>query len=306
MNGIIDLSRLTPPDAVEVIDFEQLLAEVKAELVACFPGDEQEAVSQALALESSMLSITCQLMTYREIVLRQRINEGVRATFLAMAKGADLDVKAADYGVTRHVVNPGDPAAIPPREPEYESDEALRERAWLSMQAMSVAGPYGAYRYHARSASPEVLDAQPYGPEDHSLPGEVHVYVLSCTGDGAADDALIETVRAALTDTETRPLTDFVTVRSAQIVPYTVAAVLHIQPGPDARSVKEAAMLAMQKYVDSVHRIGHTVAESGLFRALHQSGVERVEMSTPLGNLDGRLGVAYYCTDITIETSTRE
>ncbi|AYN26528.1 hypothetical protein D8682_05650 [Buttiauxella sp. 3AFRM03] len=74
------------------------------------------------------------------------------------------------------------------------------------MQALSVAGPYGAYLYFALSASPDVLDAKPYGPEHYNLLGEVHVYVLSRTGEGTADQALLDTVLRALNDEDVRPL----------------------------------------------------------------------------------------------------
>ncbi|TKU63785.1 baseplate assembly protein, partial [Citrobacter sp. wls715] len=50
--AVIDLSRLPPPQIVDVPDFEALLAERKASFVALHPADEQEAVMRTLALES--------------------------------------------------------------------------------------------------------------------------------------------------------------------------------------------------------------------------------------------------------------
>ncbi len=49
---VIDLSQLPPPQIVDVPDFETLLSERKAEFVALFPAEEQEAVARTLALES--------------------------------------------------------------------------------------------------------------------------------------------------------------------------------------------------------------------------------------------------------------
>ncbi|MDR8231379.1 baseplate assembly protein, partial [Acinetobacter baumannii] len=48
----IDLSQLPPPQIVDVPDFETLLTERKAEFVALFPAEEQEAVARTLTLES--------------------------------------------------------------------------------------------------------------------------------------------------------------------------------------------------------------------------------------------------------------
>ncbi|EJN4647417.1 baseplate assembly protein, partial [Salmonella enterica] len=50
--AVIDLSRLPPPQIVDVPDFETLLAERKAAFVALYPVDEQDAVRRTLALES--------------------------------------------------------------------------------------------------------------------------------------------------------------------------------------------------------------------------------------------------------------
>lgn len=50
MSGTIDLSQLPPPEVVESLDFEALLADIKAYLITCFPDAEQAAVRRALAL----------------------------------------------------------------------------------------------------------------------------------------------------------------------------------------------------------------------------------------------------------------
>lgn len=50
--AVIDLSRLPPPQIVDVPDFETLLAERKASFVALYPVDEQDAVRRTLALDT--------------------------------------------------------------------------------------------------------------------------------------------------------------------------------------------------------------------------------------------------------------
>jgi phage-related baseplate assembly protein len=84
------------------------------------------------------------------------------------------------------VIKPGDPLAVPPVEPELEGDAAFRERIQLSWAQLNTAGARNAYRFHAKSADTDVLDADAYGPETHNRPGYVDVYVLSRTGDGTA------------------------------------------------------------------------------------------------------------------------
>lgn len=291
----IDMSQLPLPAAVEEIDPELILSLWLADLTGRDPDYDG-------LLESDPAYIQGEAVSYRESLLRQRINEGVQATFLATAVGDDLDVKAADYGVVRLIITPADPDAVPPVEAEYESNEVLRQRTWLSMQALSVAGPYGAYRYHALSASSDVFDVAVLGPESHELPGEVHIYLLSRTGDGTASAELIDTVQTALNDEDVRPLTDYVRIFSATPVSYGIEAILHIQPGPDAQSVQDAAEEAMQSYSDSRFRIGKTPAISGIYAALQQPGVELVELITPIAEFPVVETTAYYCGSITLST----
>ena len=74
-----------------------------------------------------------------------------------------------------------------------ESDADFRRRIILAPEGYSVAGPEGAYIFHALSADPDVLDASATSP----TPGEVVVTVLSRTGDGTAPPELLATVEAA-------------------------------------------------------------------------------------------------------------
>ena len=48
----IDLSRLPPPQIVDVPDFETLLAERKESFIALYPTDQQDAVRRTLSLDS--------------------------------------------------------------------------------------------------------------------------------------------------------------------------------------------------------------------------------------------------------------
>ncbi len=75
----VDLAQLPPPQIIEVLDFEVILADVKAVMIAAFPDEQQASVAAALKLESEPLTILAQVIAYRELMLRQRINEGAAA-----------------------------------------------------------------------------------------------------------------------------------------------------------------------------------------------------------------------------------
>ncbi|MBF9186685.1 baseplate J/gp47 family protein, partial [Klebsiella pneumoniae] len=134
---------------------------VKAVMVAAYPVDQQAAVIAALALESEPLNVLAQALAYREMLLRQRINEGAAACMLSHSTGDDLDNIAANLDTERLIKT----EATETTDAEMESDEALRLRAQAAFEGMSVAGPSGAYEYFTRSASGKVADARASSPE---------------------------------------------------------------------------------------------------------------------------------------------
>ncbi|HHT2220652.1 TPA: baseplate assembly protein [Klebsiella variicola] len=274
----IDLSQLPSPTIIEALDFETILADVKAVMVAVFPDDQQSAVAAAMTLESEPLTIIAQAMTYRELLLRQRINEGAAACMLSHATGDDLDNIAANLDTERLVIT----AATDTADAVTEGDEALRLRAQAAFEGMSVAGPSAAYEYFARSASGQVSDARATSPS----PAEVVVAVLSTEGDGTASAALLAAVAAAVNDEEVRPLGDRVTVQSAEIVPYMIDATLYLYPGPESEPIINAAMASLQTFLaDNDKKIGRDIVRSAISAALHVQGVQRVVINTPAADL---------------------
>ncbi|HBR4853447.1 baseplate J/gp47 family protein [Klebsiella sp. 1SOBk12mer] len=274
----IDLSQLPSPTIIEELDFETILAEVKAVMVAAFPDDQQSAVAAAMTLESEPLNIIAQAMAYRELLLRQRINEGAAACMLSHSTGDDLDNIAANLDTERLVITEATDTA----DAVMESDEALRLRAQAAFEGMSVAGPSAAYEYFARSASGQVSDARATSPS----PAEVVVAVLSTEGDGTASAALLAAVAAAVNDEEVRPLGDRVTVQSAEIVPYTIDATLYLYPGPESEPIINAAMASLQTFLaDNDKKIGRDIVRSAISAALHVQGVQRVVINAPADDL---------------------
>lgn len=283
----VDLSRLPAPDMVEDLDFETILADAVARLRALLPEYESRDSDPATKL--------LQVVAYIAQLLRQRINDACRAVMPAYAVGADLDHIAALFGIARLVIAPTDALSGAPA--IMESDADFRRRMVLAPEGYSVAGPEGAYIFHALSADADVLDAGATSPG----PGEVLVSVLSRTGSGAASPALVGRIAAYLSDETRRPLTDFVTVRSAEIVDYAVAATLTTYSGPDGGVVLEAARASLAAYVEASHRIGRDITRSALFRALHVEGVQNVVLASPAADIVVGRTQAPFCTGMAID-----
>ncbi|EPJ5821998.1 baseplate assembly protein [Pluralibacter gergoviae] len=274
----IDLSQLPQPTIIEELDYETILADVQAVMVAAFPEDQRTAVIAAMKLESEPLNIIAQAMAYREMLLRQRINEGAAACMLSHATGDDLDNIAANLDTERLVTA----EATDTTDAVMESDEALRLRAQAAFEGMSVAGPSAAYEYFARSASGKVADAKASSP----APAEVIVAVLSTEGDGTASPALLAAVANAVNDEEVRPLGDRVTVQSAEIVDYSIDATLYLYPGPESEPIINAALASLKKFLrENDRKIGRDVARSAISASLHVQGVQRVVINSPAADM---------------------
>lgn len=284
----VDLSRLAFPDAVEALDFETILQAMVADLRGRDPAF-------SALVESDPAFKVLEVAAYRELLLRQRVNEAVKALTLANSIGADLDQIAANYSVERLLLDAGDANAIPPVPPTYEEDESLRRRVQLSFEGFSTAGPEGAYIFHALGADADVLDAS----VDSPTPGAVEVAVLSREGDGVASDEVLAAVVAALGD-DVRPLTDNVTVQSAVIVGYVVTATLKTYSGPDSAVVMANAQTSIEAYTAKSKRLGRDITLSSIYAALHQEGVQGVTLAQPAADIIMDWNQAANCTAITL------
>lgn len=285
----INLSQLPAPEVLQAVDFESGLADMLAEL------RQRDPVFDALVESDPAYKILEIAAFYRTLAIQQ-VNDAARAVMPAYATGADLDHIAARYAVERLLIEPGDPQALPPVQPVLESDDALRRRMFLAFEGLSTAGPMGAYVFHALGADPDVGDASVQSP----APGEVLVTVLSRSGDGAAPAVLLAAVDAALNADDVRPLTDLVTVQGAEILTYTVQAVLTVLPGPDSAVVREAAERAALAYASQQHRLGADITLSGLYAALHQPGVQNVTLVSPAADIAVSASQAAFCTAVSV------
>lgn len=296
----ITLSQLPQPDVIELLDFETILAERKTYFVSLYPADQQAAIAATLALESEPITKLLQENAYRELILRQRINDAAVANMLAWAKGSDLDNLVANWNVQRLIIQPGDDNATPPVPEIKEDDEALILRALMAWDGLSVAGPTGAYEYFALSADGKVADAK---GSSHA-PAEALVTILSTEGDGTADATLIAKVTQALSHEDTRPVADRLSVQSAGIIHYTITAQLHISSqGAEVDVTLQAARDQLAAFINPRRRIGVEVPRSAIDAALHVQGVRKVDL-IGWADIAPSPTQAAYCTGFTVERAS--
>ncbi|MEX5504162.1 baseplate J/gp47 family protein [Pseudomonas putida] len=302
---MIDLSLLPPPDVVETLEFETLYQEVLG-IFRAHMGDQWTAL-----LESDPVVKLMEVMAYRELVMRARVNAAAKASLLAYAQGADLDNRAADYGVQRLTIRAANPDAVPPVTALMESDEALRYRTRLSLEALSVAGSSGAYEYHALSASAELVHVSVDSPRfsgvavpaavksqlpsgaivvvcdydaglANPLPGDVSLALLAGPTSTVSEGQLVATVLKALSAEDVRPVTDRPRAQIGIPSDTKVEAVLWVEDGPDPDVVLAAARASLDAAIASARRLEGQLPVSAIYAALHVTGISRVDLTKPV------------------------
>lgn len=153
------------PNIIEPLSFEEIFSRMKEELV------KRDAGFTAL-VESDPAMKVLEVAAWRELLLRERINEAVKSNLLKFATGEDLDNLAEFYGVERQ---------------KEEEDERFRKRVKAKIVGWSTGGNY---RYHALSADSRVKDALVESP----IPGKVQISILS-TKLSTASEELLEIVK---------------------------------------------------------------------------------------------------------------
>ncbi|HFQ4837578.1 TPA: baseplate J/gp47 family protein [Vibrio vulnificus] len=284
------MSQLPKPAVIEQLDYEQILQEWIARYKDLDPNYQD-------VNESDPVYKLIEVAAFREMVLRQRVNDGAHATMLAYATGTDLDVRGADFDVERLVIDKGDPDAVPPRPQIMESDEAFRYRIQLSNRAKNTAGSADDYEFWALSADGRVKSVATDSPKGTLT---VTVSVLSHEGNGTASPELIKLVEDTLTPKGTRPLSDEVVVQSAHINEFSVIAELELFSGPDESEVLKAARQQLDKWLAESHRQGIDLTLDGFYASLRVPGVYKVHLTSPAADIINGQFSAGYANSITL------
>ena len=284
--GVLDLSQIEPPAVIEALDYERTRADLIEAFRQAYP--EWNAV-----LESDPVVKLLEIAAYRELLLRQRINEAARAVMLSKAVGTDLDQLGANVQVSRL---------------DGEADDRYRGRVQQGFSRLGAAGTANTYLAHAFGLGLHVADAAVTKTGD----GQVTLTMLAqqtVPVSGATPDERIwgqaawpdqpdgqdVTILARIDSgelnearqrlEEIKAFTDDLVIRPPAVVPYTVNATLFLYPGPDRAVVLSSASTALASHLAKQRRIGFDVARSGIMAALSVPGVQSVMLSSPATDL---------------------
>lgn len=200
------------PNIIEPLNFEEIFSCMKEELI------RRDSSFTALVESDPAIKIL-EVAAWRELLLRQRINEAVKSNLLKFAGGEDLDNLAEFYGVERQ---------------DGEEDERFRKRIKARIVGSSTGGNY---RYYALSADTRVKDALVESP----VPGKVQVSILSTelSTTGIPQEELLEIVRNQLNREDVRILTDTIEVVSCNIIEIDIHSKISIKRPDIIETVKK-------------------------------------------------------------------
>ncbi|RML33431.1 Phage-related baseplate assembly protein [Pseudomonas syringae] len=286
----VDLSALPAPQVLEPLDVETTYEEALG-IFRDWMGNNWNA-----ALESDPVTKLIELGAYNKLGNRARVNDGCKALLLAYARKSDLDQLAFNVNLKRLVIQAEDLTTFPPTAEVKEEDDALRERIQLVYEGLTTAGPRNSYILHARNSSGLVADATAESPS----PSTVVVTVLALSETGIASQSLLDEVRDYLSDENIRPLGDRLIVQSAEILPYTINAVVHmVGTGSENETILAQCEARLKAWINPRRRLGVEVARSAIDAQLHIAGVRRVDLADWLDILPSKSQAAY-CKGFTL------
>jgi phage-related baseplate assembly protein len=254
----MNFNELQTPQIIEELSFEEILQRMKEDLAARAP-------EYTAYLASDPVMKLMEVAAYRELLLRQRINQAAKANLLAFATGSDLDNLSLFYGITRK---------------EGETDEELRARTHAKIVGWSSAGSREAYKFHALNSDSRVKEANADSPE----PGLVRISILSKEDGGVVSQDLLEKVTAYMLREDVRMLTDTVEVVPCGLIEINVKAkiILMSSTPPEILStIKTAFISAFNK----IAGLGVSISRAWIISNLFVNGVKDVELQSPAGDV---------------------
>lgn len=164
---------------------------------------------------------------------------------------------------------------------DQETDDALRERIKLAPNSFSVAGPYKAYEFWAKSASPLIIDVAVTNP----TPGTVEVFPL-VEGLSTTPTEILDAVEVVLNDEKIRPLSDTVVVTSPTAVATNLVVNLVLYQGVVQADILPVVESNLQAFKDGRRKLlGQDIVIDQIKSLCMIEGVYKCNVTTPSTDL---------------------
>ena len=144
----MDTSKLAEPNFID-----RDANKITAELVAKY-----EEFSGKLLYPAQADRLMIDVIAYREMLIRNSINEAAKQNLIAFASGVMLDYLGDFFGVVRL---------------DAETDEQLRTRIRLAPESYATTGSRQAYRFHTLSTDAVIIDCDAVRGDN----GNIYIYI---------------------------------------------------------------------------------------------------------------------------------
>ena len=255
----MNLSDLETPQIIEELSLNEILEQMRNKLI------EIDCEFSAY-LESDPLIKLMEIAAYRELLLRQRINQAAKANLLAFATGSDLNNLAAFYGIRRS---------------ENETDDELRTRTQAKIEGWSSAGSREAYKFHALNSDSRVKEANADSPE----PGLVRISILSKENNGVVSKDLLEAVNNHMQRDDIRMLTDTVQVVPCNLIDVDVRAKITLMSSTPTDFLS-TMKLSFSNAFSKIAGLGVSISRSWIISNLFLDGVKDVQLLSPISDVE--------------------
>lgn len=164
---------------------------------------------------------------------------------------------------------------------DEETDEALRERIKLAPNSFSTAGPYKAYEYWAKSASPLIIDVEVTNP----TPGTVQVFPL-VEGLSTTPTEILDAVALILNSDKIRPLSDTVVVTSPTAVNTNITVNLILYDGALQSDIVPVVQANLEGFRNGRRKLlGQDIVIDQIKSLCMVDGVYKCNVTTPSADL---------------------
>lgn len=179
---------------------------------------------------------------------------------------------------------------------DEETDDQLRERIKQAPESFSNAGCKGAYKFHAFSSHPNIIDVEVISPSA----GVIEIYPL--TKDGVPTQSIIDIAQKYINQDHIRALTDYVEVKPSAKIDFGIDATLTLYSFADAQTVWNQANDVLLKYISELKKkLGKSIIQTQIISILNSIyGVFKVSLTAPQETILEKYQFAN-CTGITVQ-----
>lgn len=251
-------------------------------LLELVPGHGDVVIPQGLRVSTTDGRVIFQLIEDTPVLAA---NNSVSVTAIAQTNG----IAGNDYviGTVSTILDPqpylatASNTTVTESGSDEETDEQLRDRIRLAPNRFSTAGPYKAYEYWAKTASPLIIDVSVTNP----IPGTVEVFPL-VEGLAVTPPEILDAVLAVLNDDRVRPLSDTVLVTSPDAVNTDIEVALTLYEGAVQADIVPRVQANLEAFRDGRRKLlGQNIVINQIISLCLIEGVYDVSVVSPIADL---------------------